>query len=630
MTGEQQTNGFKRGVLSFAGTAGAGVAVLAVAQEAIGKFDLRLPANVALVLIVGLVGLLAQRARALAAERRDYREQQRAMSEGFTSWPPSSVSKADIFDLGVYPAAGGDAASGYVKRDADAKLAEALESSSTVVVYGPPGSGKSRTALRVLREKRPDAQLLVPESAEHLSTLLSVAPRHPAGAAGAVLWLDGLQRYLDGLRVNALESLVDASSPLQVVATIEQAALRQLLDDTTGAQAHAARRLVARASLVEMPAELSAGEQEAAVGVPAYAALDFSGGFTTAFGTVWPPATQPAPATPPEPAPTRIGRARRAASRPLAWIADIDPLAGVVALAIAAVVAALVFLANREGLLVPAPVQAQLASLRQELKPCGIELFEPNNPAAIEGGQPLLVATDPNRTCSAREDNKRPVLVYSLDHGRLEPAYSFGPPADLLAGGYEFECRGVEALNPCWTDVSGKGDSAVIGGFRSLDINRAVFPLAVEDVGGRFSIHALVTERPSLTRPYDAKLYDRPSVLAGADGERQAPGYYVADFALASSPRDDEDVRAVRFVAGFTPLRGSSARRALELRPSLFGLDRQGHVVLSNSCVLVRPEDRAIVSVPTGRTFQAQLEQSWRGFETGRVARAVCYRQGKR
>jgi hypothetical protein len=634
MAATRHTTGAGRGLATFAGAAVAGTAVLGLAQAAISKFDLRPLANVALVLLVGLVGFLAQRLTALAANRQDQQKREQATDEALVCWPAPAASEVDIFDLGVYPPVSGRRDPPYVGRDIDEKLAEALAAACVALVVGPARSGKSRTALEVLREARGDALVFVPESAVRLGELISAAPEQEPGARGAVLWLDGLERFLKDMRINALETLTGPGARLQVLATIDEAEMDRLLA-AGGEEAHTLRRFIARSASFQLPAPLTHDELARAQAVADYAGLDFSNGFASAFAGEWAqPITlakqMPAPSPAPPPPRSRewlarlIDRARswRPSTDALArWRRTVDSWAIVIVLLIAMVLGWTTKIAFAEGLVVPPPIAVQLADLHHKLSSCGIEPLSSSNAKAIEEDEPFLVATDPMMTCAVRASSEQPILIYSVNHGRLEQVGAFGPPTELLPNHFRFECRGTDRSDPCWTDITDEQGLTVIGGFRSFSGSNAIFPVAVRRVAGKFEARPLLSEQLPLTNAFTAAVYAQPAELV----QSNLPGYYVADFALVGKPSGDQNIRAVRFVAGFTPVHKPGARRALEIRTRVLGLNEERAVLGQAHCVPVDPGDLGTVTVPTGRSFQVQLEESWKSLEQRPPVGAVCY-----
>jgi hypothetical protein len=104
--------------------------------------------------------------------------------EALLALPLSRVRDVDPVALGLASAAP------YVPRDIDDDLRARLLDSS-VVVSGPPGSGRSRTAFEAVRAAHADAEFAVPVDARALRELLE------RGLLGmyVVVWLDDAVRF---------------------------------------------------------------------------------------------------------------------------------------------------------------------------------------------------------------------------------------------------------------------------------------------------------------------------------------------------------------------------------------------------------------------------------------------------
>jgi hypothetical protein len=610
MAAGRQT-GRGRGIVGVAGAAVAISGALALAPTAISKFDLRQIAYLLLVLALASIGLFAQRITSLA--HRMQREQ--AAEAALVRWPASPTAEVNVFDVGVFPPISGTSNPRYIERDVDHRLVIALQSTALVLLHGPARCGKSRTALEVLKSNKPEALLLAPESAERLANLTDEAPELKVGDGGAVLWLDGLERFLEGLRINALDTLVAPNARLQVLATINEDVGRSLLkgNDQT---ASTLRRFVARARLIELQATLSESELARAGNIPEYGEYDLTDGFAVAFAMAW-----DMPVTLGEPVETSQRQSHLPSVVSTVRRIFYDKIALAILAFFLVVVGWTLYLGWTEGLQKPPPIAVQLAALHRRLSSCGIQLFSTNSSEDIEHGEPLLVATDPALTCAGRRSGDKPVFVYGLSHGDLKQVYAFGPPPELLPDHFSFECHGPNKADRCWTDITGEQNFALAGGFRSV-ASHLTFPVAVSETNGTFEARPLLTDHLPLSKQFRAKAYDKASALVGTT----QPGYYTADYALANAPRDDQDVRGVRLVTGFTRIRRPGARHLLQLRATPLSIS-SGVPVLSPTqrCVPVRRSDREIINVPSGLTFEARLRDAWRGFEQRTPARAICY-----
>jgi hypothetical protein len=157
---------------------------------------------------VGALGLLLSQAHAAASERVEHAAQAAALDRSMASSTPRAVAELDPHDLGVRRSA---TPGPYVRRDADDRLDDAFGQQASIVLTGPARCGKSRTAVACLRRHAPDAVLLAPEHAAGLRAMLSDDNHEPlrrtiAHGPRAVLWLDDLERFLDGLDLDALDA----------------------------------------------------------------------------------------------------------------------------------------------------------------------------------------------------------------------------------------------------------------------------------------------------------------------------------------------------------------------------------------------------------------------------------------
>ena len=79
-----------------------------------------------------------------------------------------------------------------------------------MLLVGHSMAGKTRLAAQVMRQRFPDAPLLIPESGKALRELVGEG----LDPAGVVLWLDDLERFLgpDGLTIGLLTRLVSRNA----------------------------------------------------------------------------------------------------------------------------------------------------------------------------------------------------------------------------------------------------------------------------------------------------------------------------------------------------------------------------------------------------------------------------------
>jgi hypothetical protein len=145
--------------------------------------------------------------------------------------PPGGVpvSEADLRRLGVHaaisvPGVLDEVPPEYVLRDIDnsehgvrAKVAAASRRGGFVLLVGGSSVGKTRCAVEAVKALLPDWRLVHPAGLDQVAALeQSLSPR-------TVVWLDELQRYLDGehgLTGGAVRALLNAPQPTVIIGTI--------------------------------------------------------------------------------------------------------------------------------------------------------------------------------------------------------------------------------------------------------------------------------------------------------------------------------------------------------------------------------------------------------------------------
>jgi hypothetical protein len=130
----------------------------------------------------------------------------------------------DPLQLGVHAAEqvdGMPVLPAYVERDQDSALVEALEDAAAVgglvVVEGPSGAGKTRSAARSLHQVLAGRLLAAPDTTPELCAAAVTAQ---ASTPGRVIWLDDVDRFLgpEGLTPSLLTRLAD--NAVVIVATL--------------------------------------------------------------------------------------------------------------------------------------------------------------------------------------------------------------------------------------------------------------------------------------------------------------------------------------------------------------------------------------------------------------------------
>ena len=195
--------------------------------------------------VIGDPGLLASQADVVAvvtvlarAARWDPGDAAgRARDRGVATWMTSArypaggirVSQADPRRLGVHaaisvPGVPDEIPPEYVPRDADdgesgvrAKVAAASERGGFVLLVGGSSVGKTRCAFEAVTALLSDWWLVHPAGPGEIAALVQAPPRR------MVVWLDELQRYLDGergLTGGVVRALLNGPHPIVIVGTL--------------------------------------------------------------------------------------------------------------------------------------------------------------------------------------------------------------------------------------------------------------------------------------------------------------------------------------------------------------------------------------------------------------------------
>ena len=186
------------------------------------------------------------------------------------------VSEADPRRLGVHaaisvPGVPEEIPPEYVLRDADgaefgvrAKVASAAERGGFVLLVGGSSVGKTRSAFEAVKALLPDWWLVHPAGPAEVSALAQApSPR-------TVVWLDELQRYLDGdheLTGSVVRALLNAPDPVVIIATLwpDRYAAYATLPTTGGTDLYAReRQILDLATVVRISPTFSAAEQDRA------------------------------------------------------------------------------------------------------------------------------------------------------------------------------------------------------------------------------------------------------------------------------------------------------------------------------------------------------------------------------
>jgi len=186
------------------------------------------------------------------------------------------VSEADPRRLGMHaaisvPEVSDEVLPEYVPRDVDAtesgvraKVTAAAERGGFVLLVGGSSVGKTRSAVEAVKALLPDWWLVHPAEPGEVAALVAAPPLR------TVVWLDELQRYLDGehgLTGSVVRALLGAPHPAVIIGTIwpDSYAACTTLPASGGPDLHAREREVLKlADVVRISAAFSPAEQDRA------------------------------------------------------------------------------------------------------------------------------------------------------------------------------------------------------------------------------------------------------------------------------------------------------------------------------------------------------------------------------
>ena len=475
-----------------------------VLQQVVGAFDPR-PSVSALITLTAATATFAldrlRQGRAAVSERNA------TLDAALRFWPLRRLGEVDRRRLGVFPARivdGEPADALFLPREDDAALRDAVRPGRFVLVLGRPLAGKSRAALEAaIASLGEQAWLIVPRDADGLRAVASVYP--PPGAVlkeDSVIWLDGLERYVEALDAGVLDRILRYTPPPAIVATMRSAGYDELLA-AAGEAGEAARAVAARAHVFELDDD-GTGRERASSGRDGPA----------------PPAVLPDSTAPPD----AFGNVR-------------DRLfAGAAATALA-LLAATVAVSLAGGFSEPS-LSTRLDTIQRDATR-GLRVVKFNRTADFHGSgeQSYLFMFHDKRPLPAsrapRPLTSDELRIYDRSGNGLRLRFRFQPREPGVVFQYRF-----------LGDLDGDGSEELVGGYGVPgEGSEALLPFMVDwDEGDdRYRLTALQTSpvvpvaTPSaLGLPY-VDTYKRRLTLH--DGERTLSGFRVQDFASVGSQR---------------------------------------------------------------------------------------------
>jgi hypothetical protein len=495
------------------------VAAAAFVPQLLPSLGLRMPIVVSILVAAIAVSVLVGLRRDQAADNAAARALDAKLDAALVCWPPRRACELTPYELGAHPTGDGPPAQGsshevrpsYVNRAFDDAVQQALAHEASVVLYGPARAGKTRSAFRAVHCGCREARLLVPEDADGLRTTLEHAdeivarlrkpPRGtPREAPALVLWLDELERFLPGLDLDVLDRLRRGNRRMVLVATVNDGALKRLLDERVAephAQRHRVRRLLGRSRAIHVPAPTAAELSEAGRDSPDGTV----GSLPALLQQGWLAADVPSFV-----APEASGRPTKV----MMW--------GVVVVLIAALATAVV-VGREQGWKQPKSIADQLADLKDAGPVCEQVRASPTAADAIDDRTLVVLAAD-RRGCG-RSDELR---LYRLRHDELRELATLRPPA--ADPQRAFTCIGATGSDPCAVRVE-TGARLVVGAFDDPSTYQEM-PIALERGTGDALALASLSPRP----PAPSGALDGPTLR----DDRHAVALHLGDAARGRAP----------------------------------------------------------------------------------------------
>jgi hypothetical protein len=578
--------------------AGVAVAVLQVLQQSVAQFNPRPSISVLITVAVALATLAVDRLRARKQARQAAEQRERELERSLICWPPPLLTEVDRYEVGVFPRRRlppGEKDS-YIPRSVDDRLTKAIADSQFVLVYGPPRSGKSRTALESAIKALPDTVVIAPAGSEGLQDLLDLDPPIQPRASQAVLWLDSLERYDDGIDPLMFDTFEELDTPVTIVATVRTDDYENLLN-ASGERGDAARAVAARARAFELGSELDHDELKEAKRL--YPDEDFASGPGPRFASsgkeeVDPPKTE-------RPPPREVDPPQTPALRDPLF--SLPAALAIVALLLVAMVALLTSFTKPE----PPSLGEQADQIKTTAAKRGLVLIQEKK-VEFHGDPSYLFAFQASSFRSRLAGGKAPpsdvIEIWDPVRGKLVRRFHFQPSEP----GAEYQYRFAGDLN-------GNGEAELIGGYGfQNDASLALLPFIVfwSDGDRAYKLVSLQPNAPALSDKARATAaatpfldaYQRPIVLTDPRDKLELHGFRVQDFAVIQNPPRLVSALVVK------PRTGSSSGR-VELQPSI-PLLSSGQPALER-CT---PTGRARLTSPwsPGRLLFLQIAEVWGPF----------------
>lgn len=475
-----------------------GFAVLQAAQSLAGSFNPRIEVMALIAVVLLTATLVLQRLRTRDGEAMAAGERGERLKHSLRIWPVMGLDDSGPDALGLFPPRR-DLDDHYIPRDADGAIRQALAQHSLVILVGPEGAGKTRSAIEALRQALPDALVVVPRNGAALRDLLELDPklRHVGdGQKHRVLWLDAVSGCLEAIDADLFPGLLagpkpdgwgtpDApSEPVTIVATSREEAWQAALSSEK-ADGEAAKVLLSHAVVVQLSLKLSRAEQHRAANL--YPGLDFSAGIGPAISSAGEPR---APADDTTPKKVKVGNDRVAIRGPGKARRDRGLLipAG---LAIAALAAVAGFALTGNFDKAPPPSIAEQAASAAREGAAGTRAVIMRERADLHGSgeSSYVFAFDDGDETPEGKERAAEIQVWDQHGDDLELAFRFEPSEEGV-----FQVRGI-------ADIDGDGADELVGGYGTERVpGELLVPFALDhdDDSGGYRLVSLAPQPPAL------------------------------------------------------------------------------------------------------------------------------------
>lgn len=591
------TRRFRRASAAGGAGAAAGLAVATIVLPQLTSIAGPTPLLTVLVTaLLALIGAGVQRWIACGAKANDRADQRAAQLSALRVWP-AALRDVALSDLGVFPARG---AGPYRPGPEDGRIAELVEAGKSVLIIGHPRVGKSRTAAAVVAQAAGDRPAVVPADGAGLQWLIDNDPEVGVGVPKVLLWLDGLDRFLDVLSPSVLTSFPGATDPeIQILATMRSERWRELLHET-GQSSETARACQEVCEVIELTEPRRSVLPTAAASAAQMAAEG--------------PADGPAGGVPPP----DVAAAAPWSDRGVRLLA---------LLATAVLVGGIVIGVSSKGrsLVRPPPIADQITNTVHRLISGGrhvvlnerVQLHSTEDASWVVVTEDGLNGSDFYAGATGGPGNPRSdeLRVYDVEGGWLRLKLDFRPQGRGKAA----RDWTVPAGAPPALDYNDDGTQEIIAGYEAPDAHEDLVPFVIDWQDSAYHLIPLLPDAPQLSSEHlsadairvRAALYLTPARLRNAvesSATKLLVGYQVQAFALSQTP-------AIRLLTGYyaqVPPQRSGDASVLEVRASQIGhSDLHARVCSPDTPFCPAPAHEQDAVIPPAKSLSNGLLQAW-------------------